>query len=87
MKEEDVHEGRGEFQSPKPPAGAAGWDVKGLRKVLDPLAAEHQCSKPSSESAAAPHGDPLLKADQKLQQQQQQQQQQKQPAGKQQQTK
>ena len=63
-----AEEGRGEFQSPRPRASGAGWDVAGLRKVLDPLAAEHECFKPSSDTVAAPHGDPLVKAEQKQQQ-------------------
>ena len=64
-------EGRGKFQSPRPQGAVAGLDVKRLRRVLDPAAAEHECFKASADTTAAPHGDPLIKAEQQQQQQQQ----------------
>ena len=56
-------EERGECQSPTPREAETGWDVRRLRKALDPLAAEYESFKPSSASMAAPHGDPLQRAE------------------------
>ena len=64
-------EGRAEFQSPRPRARGTAWDVKALRRVLDPMAAEHQCFKSSDDTIAAPHGDPILQAERRQQQHEQ----------------